>query len=304
MKAALKRLKPFVPSPLLRAAKRIRGWVRRKSWEREVAKRGEDARFDRATLAEDLRALGLEPGRDVFIHSAMSKLGLVEGGAEAVIGAICDVVGPDATLLMPCYPMKQNMLETMKEPGPFDVANDESTMGKITRVFRLMPGTLRSAHPTHSVAARGPRAAEYVAHHHESGSPCGPGSPFALLSEHDGVVLALGSGVGKVTSHHTVEDQMTDFPVKVYLPEPMQKLVRFTDGEERMVSVRVHDPALAAIRVDNRPEKEAEIHARMKQRGILREGQVGLATCHLFAARALDRMHRDGLKSGLTIYET
>lgn len=291
-------LPPRVKARLLDLRKR---W-RRRQWEKRV-ENDASALLGKDDLVAALRRLGLGPGRDVLLHSAMSKLGKVEGGAETVLVAIREVIGPDATLILPTYPLRQSMADWMSDPTPFDVRATKSEMGKITEVFRARPGVLRSGHPTHAVAAEGPRAAEYTAEHHQSGSPCGPGSPFRRLSEREGLVLCLGTGIGKVTSHHTIEDLATDFPVKVYLDKPLTKRVIFADGHEELVVVRVHDPALAARRVDNHPACEARILARMRARGIVREGAVGQAPAHLFGAADLDRMHRDGLRDGQTIYE-
>jgi aminoglycoside 3-N-acetyltransferase len=238
-----------------------------------------------------------------MVHSAMSKLGLVEGGAEAVIGAIRDVVGPDATILMPTYPLRQSMLDWMRDPTPFEVSNTRSEMGKITEIFRTSEGVVRSSHPTHPVAAQGPDATAYVATHHGSGSPAGPGSPFRRLSERSGVILCLGTGIGKVTSHHVIEDLVADFPLPVYLPGTMQKAVLAADGSRLDVSVRIHDPSLAPRRVDNNKACQERILARMRARGIVREGKVGQADAHLFGAADLDAMHKDGIGDGETIYE-
>jgi aminoglycoside 3-N-acetyltransferase len=297
----IKWIASLLPSPIYSAAKRVQRYFRHRQWERTVAD-NKNAVFDCETLAMNLRALGVQPGRDLIVHSAMSRLGFVEGGAEAVINAIRTGVGPEATILMPCYPMKLGMLDTMKDPTPFEIAKEESTMGKITRIFRVMPGTLRSAHPTHSVAANGPRAQDYTAYHHLSRSPCGPRSPFQILSQNDGYILCIGSGVGKVTNHHNIEDLVDNFPLDVYLPEPFIKRVIFPDGSELDVEVLVHDPALGPIRVDNSKTKEYEVLERMRKHGIIKEGKVGLADCHLFRAVDLDNMHREGLARGLTIY--
>jgi len=56
-----------------------------------------------SSLAEKLRACGLEMGQTILVHMAMSKLGWVVGGAEAVIWAFLDVLGKSGTLMMPTH---------------------------------------------------------------------------------------------------------------------------------------------------------------------------------------------------------
>ena len=47
-----------------------------------------------------LRALGVKPGMVVMAHSALSSFGEVAGGADAVIDALIEAVGPQGTLLV------------------------------------------------------------------------------------------------------------------------------------------------------------------------------------------------------------
>lgn len=294
-------VKAILPNWALDGVRRARRRYRRTAWEHWV-KSHPEARVTETTMIEQLRALGVNSGRDLILHSSLSRIGLVEGGPEAVVRAIRAVIGPDATLLMPVYPMKGTMYEHMRDPTPFDLLRDPSCMGKITEIFRSQLGVERSAHPTHSVAAQGPRSRDYVEEHHHSRSPCGPGSPFRRLSQNHGQILCLGTGVGKVTSHHTVEDIVDDFPVEVYLPTIMTKTVRFADGHTEEVEVLVHAPALAPKRVDAYHPLTEEIRIAMLDCGILREGRVGHATAHLFGAAELDEFHIARLRKGKTIY--
>ena len=296
-------IKALLPARVLRTLKDWRRDNRRKAWQRQV-ENNPAARVDKKVLVGHLRSLGVRPGQDLLVHSSLSRLGMVEGGAESVIAALQEVMGPDATLLMPAYPMQSSMLDTMNDSSTFDVRSTASTMGKITEVFRLRPGAYRSAHPTHSVAAEGPSAKDYIADHHYSRSPCGAGSPFRKLAENGGAILCLGTGVGKVTSHHVIEDQVDDFPLPVYVERLFEKRVRFDDDTFAMVEVRVHNPQFAAIRVDNHAGKEQQILAEMRARRIVREGSVGLAPSHLFNAVDLNLMLTDLLARGVTIYET
>jgi aminoglycoside 3-N-acetyltransferase len=267
-----------------------------------VSKQKPNARVTRELLVERLHLLGLNSGQDVIVHSSLRSLGYVEGGPVSVIEAIREVIGERGNLLMPAYPLKTTMLAAMRDKTPFDIVNDRSFMGKITEVFRKLSNVDRSAHPTHSVAVQGPEAKSYVKDHHNSRSPCGPGSPFRTLSDRKGVIICLGSGIGKVTAHHMIEDLDVDYPIKVYLPEMFHKTVRFKDGNEIQVEVLVHDPRLTAIRIDNHKGVEKTILGEMRKRGIVNEQKVGLGTAYLFGAADLDTMHRELVRQGITIY--
>jgi len=127
-------------------------------------------------IVAGLQALGLCAGDIVMVHSSLSSLGFVVEGADAVIDAFLDVIGPTGTLAMPalCQKDKERRFET------WNIATSPSDVGRITETFRLRPGVVRSDHATHSVAAFGPRAVELTAGHTTSGGRPGPWGPAAF----------------------------------------------------------------------------------------------------------------------------
>lgn len=108
--------------------------------------------IDRQALRRSFRAAGVKNGMILMVHSSLSKYGYVQGGPETVVRALMDVLGPKGTLAMPTH--SNNVLGTR----PYIPSTSPSNTGAITEYFRRMPGVLRSAHPTHSVAALGPAA--------------------------------------------------------------------------------------------------------------------------------------------------
>jgi aminoglycoside 3-N-acetyltransferase len=260
------------------------------------------APLSQVQLEEHLLALGAQPGRDLFVHSSLSKIGPVNGGAETIIRALLAVIGPKATLLMPAYPMPATVYEWMLDPQPFCLKSSPSKMGALTEAFRTMPGTLRSAHPSHSVSAHGPDADLYTRTHHIGLTPCAGGSPFRIHADRDGDILCIGSGLGKITSYHVVEDLMEDYPVPVYLDQRMAKEVILSDGERCRVEIIAGNPKLSPWRVDNFKPKEVEFHRHLRTYDAVKEGKFGAATSHLICGARFNRMMIELAQKGVTIY--
>ncbi|HVF11163.1 MAG TPA: AAC(3) family N-acetyltransferase [Abditibacteriaceae bacterium] len=139
------------------------------------------------TIADDLRRLGVRRHDALVVHSSLRSLGKVEGGAQAVIAALLDVIGPGGLLVLPTFTYWTQV---------FDPNIDPCLTGLIPETARAWPGAVRSLHPTHSVAAIGAGAETLCAGHHRvAGS--GLGSPLDKLAARDGSILLLG------VSHNT-----------------------------------------------------------------------------------------------------
>jgi len=168
--------------------------------------------FTKEKLISDLKKLGVEEGDVIFVHSSFKSIGKVDGGAQTVIEALEQSAGKNGTVLMPSFNLVQDRI------GTWNINTTPSTTGYLTEYFRTMPGTVRSDHYSHSVAARGKRAKEFVSGHrgakgmispwdHELfGCTFGYESPFMkLYCEAGSKILMLGVDYHSSTFCHLVE---------------------------------------------------------------------------------------------------
>jgi len=152
-------------------------------------------------MKQDLINLGIKEDDTILMHSSLSALGYVEGGADTVIDTLLSVL-KNGTLLIPAL----SFSSVTKENPVFSVKDTPSCAGKISETFRTRPGVLRSIHPTHSVCGIGKYAKEILSSHIDTNTPAGNKSPFALLPEYNGKILMLGCTLRPNTSMHSVEE--------------------------------------------------------------------------------------------------
>lgn len=170
-------------------------------------------------IAADLRDLGVEAGDTLLVHSALSELGWVAGGSQAVVDALQRAVTESGTVVMPTHstqysdpsvwtspPVPDDWVPQIRESmPPFRPAVTPTRgMGAVPECFRNYPETHRSRHPLHSFAAWGDDAAAVVAEHSFENA-MGEQSPLARVYERDGSVLLLGVGHDSNTSLHLAE---------------------------------------------------------------------------------------------------
>jgi aminoglycoside 3-N-acetyltransferase len=171
------------------------------------------------SLTGDLRRLGLAPGMTVLVHTSLSSLGWVCGGAAAVVLALEQALTPGGTLVMPAHsgdlsdpaswahpPVPELWWPVIRRTMPvFDAALTPTRgMGAVAEAFRHQKGVVRSHHPQVSFAAWG-RYRNRVTRRHPWDHPLGPGGPLGRLRALGGSVLLLGVGHERNTSLHLAE---------------------------------------------------------------------------------------------------
>lgn len=185
------------------------------------------------SLMNDLTNMGLTGTEAIMVHSSMKSIGEVEGRADTVVDAFMEFF-KEGLFMTPTH--------TWAQMGPeyptFDPATEPACVGIIPNIFRTRPGVVRSLHPTHSIAAYGKTAEEFIKGEENATSPCTPGGCWDRLRAVDAKILLLGVTHGRNTFIHSVDealgikDRLTDAPTRMHIVMP--------DGKRKDVDMYRH----------------------------------------------------------------
>ena len=225
-----------------------------------------------ADIVAGLRLLEVRPGDVLLVHTSLKSFGTVEGGADSVIEALLESVGPSGTVMVP--PLTGRRQDSPTDPPAFDVRNTPCWTGLIPETFRRRPAARRSLHPTHSVACIGPQADWLIREHLTCDTPCGPRSPYLRLAELDGKVVFLGVTLACCTLLHSAEELAG---VAYHMqPQPVRATVTVEDGRVVRCDIRIHDWGT--------PRRFPAMEPIFRDAGLLGIGKIGLAEVRLLLA--------------------
>ena len=180
------------------------------------------------TIYEDLMRLGINNNDILLVHSSLSSMGWVCGGAQAVVTALINAVGNDGTLVMPAHSGSySDPAEWVNPPVPkewiqviydnMQAYEPELTptggMGHIAELFRTYPGTVRSNHPQVSFCANGKHVTS-ITEKHPLTPQLGMDSPLGKMYNLKAKVLLLGVDYDSCTSFHLAESLINEMPIK------------------------------------------------------------------------------------------
>jgi aminoglycoside N3'-acetyltransferase len=160
------------------------------------------ASTSRHEITRDLTRLGIVPGDLLAVHSALSSLWHVTGGAAAALDGILDAVGPDGTVVMPAF---------VRARGPeasLPIPQRTIMTGAIPTALAARTKTQRSFAGPGSLVVHGRLSGEIAT---SAGERFAEG-PLGQVYERDGRILLLGVGQRRNTSLHVAEELAGVYP--------------------------------------------------------------------------------------------
>lgn len=232
--------------------------------------------MDRLSLVAAWRRLGVASGDAVLVHTALSKVGWVEGGPLEFAASVADAVAPGGVALFPT--LSDTGWASADNPPSFRATDPPAPwVGAVPRAALLLPGAVRSLHPTHSVTAVGADAEAFVAGHDRCPTPCAWDSPYGELVRRRGKVLLVGCDHESNTTLHLIEE-VAGVPYHL-LPGFAECRVEGADGSVRTVRTRLHRWGV--------PRRFQRVDSELDFLGIQTRGTVGGASVRVVAADRL-----------------
>lgn len=252
--------------------------------------------INRYNIKKNLQRIGLENGMIVYVHSSMSSFGYVRGGHDSVINPILNIIGNEGTIVMPTFTHKTDI---------FNPENTKSWTGAISESLRYKKNSIRSVHPTHSVAAFGALASEITKGHEKSKSPFDEKSPFHKLANKESYILMLGTENNSMI--HYVQNKV-NFP-NLFL-EGIFDCKYILNEKIKSMKTKIHHPDGSIKYICNGKEcSDVEFLIKMynnlkfEERDYMKTVKIGKATCHLINTQDFVKEATKYLKDNIKRYK-
>ena len=238
-----------------------------------------NAVINKERIKFSLELMNIIKGDIILVHSALSSMGYVDGGAATVIDALLETVGEEGTVVM-------SSLTGWSDA--FDSTTTPSAVGRISEEFRKRNGAVRSLHPVHSIVAIGKQAKFITDDHEKCETGCGTGTPYLKLRDLEGKVILLGVDMDRNTIMHSIEEEINllylrtlAIPAPSYISDYRNKtftLQKFPPGHRDFIGLTPF----------------------LRQREAIIEGKIGSAAVKVMSIKrlfeiGLDILRRDPL---------
>ena len=216
-----------------------------------------------------LKSIGINRNDTVLVHTSMRSLGEVEGGCDGLIDAFTSYLS-DGLFLVPTH----TWASVGAENPVYDVRTSMPCIGALPTVAAFRKDGIRSLHPTHSVAAFGKHAKEFVRGEERATSPCSDGGVWQRLQDEDAKILLIGVGLDRNTYIHAIDEMMN---LTEKLAPPTRLTVVDYHGNKTETCFRAHTNTGSRFFENFR--------APLERLGALKNAMLGNASVGVFYTR-------------------
>lgn len=238
--------------------------------------------FTKGDLLKHLELLGIESTGTLMVHISYKSIGDVKGRGNTVLDVFMEYMKP-GLLVLPSHTWANVNINN----PVMDVLYTPSCVGVLPEAFRMRPGVCRSLHPTHSLAAIGADAAEFLSGEERIETPCGEGGAYYRLWERNAQLLLIGVNFTRNTFIHGIEEW--DHAEGSISSRKTNLYVINEQGQ------RIHTPQYRHC-APLGSETFSKLEPQAQRQGVLTLGQFGNATARLMRAAALREMVAENLR--------
>lgn len=237
--------------------------------------------FTKAFLKKQLEQLCVPENSIVMLHSSLRAVGETEGRGEGLLEVLIEHFTRGKGLL--CFPTHTWGIKEDEQHVKLDLTKNETCVGMLTMLAAAHPDSVRSLHPTHSVAVFGDkkRAAEYISHDAFATSSTDPLACYGKLLSEDGYVMLVGVGHNKNTYIHSVEE-MLNVPNRL-TKDLVKTNIRLQDGTVVERSLHCH----SAEGIGDVSRFYVKYEPAFRRYGAIKDGMLGNAKVQLCSARIM-----------------
>ena len=169
--------------------------------------------MNKTELIEELKRAGLQEGMEIEVHSSLSSLGYVEGGADTVIEALMECVTKRGSIFMPslCFGPELELTEEDRDMGitvKIKILSEDApktAMGIIADTFRQREDVMTGTGVI--------RTSGWGLHADEAAK-----GGLNYVIRNGGKAFLLGVDIYKLTAMHYMEDNMPKEISDIFAP--------------------------------------------------------------------------------------
>lgn len=244
------------------------------------------------SLIAQIQNMGINRNGTLLIHSSMKAVGQCVGGADTVLDAFLRFM-ENGLLTFPTHSWSDDNLKN----GLFDPLTEPACVGILPNLFLKRPNVIRSLHPTHSIAAAGRGAFEFIEGEEKMSTPCGRDGCYGKLYDRNAQILFLGCTLKSNTIIHGVEE-WNNIPDRL-TPEKIPITMRRHNGEFFQHATYRHYSSTGNVSLNY-----DIIEPALLQKGFATTGYIGDAFSYLVDCRRMCDLVDSFLKKKPSLFDT